>query len=198
VVQLEPRAHWLAERVVPHEPALRRWLQQKQMRGIEVDDVIQDTYALLARMESVADIRNPKAYIYQTAYSLALICLRRARLVAIQPVADIDEVVTDTVPSAEEIVALRQELSRAAAALQELPQRCREVFILRKIHGLSQREVAARMAITEGTVEKQVHKASQRLADIVGRGRKSVSRASRGQPSRREASQVSNKEIPAW
>ena len=174
----EPRAHWLTERIVPHEPALRRWLEQKQMRGIEVDDVIQDTYALLARMDSVADIRNPKAYAYQTAYSLALVCLRRARLISIHPVADIDTVAYDTVPSAEDIVSLRQELTRAAAALEALPERCREVFVLRKIHGLSQREVAAQLAITEGTVEKQVHKALQRLIDLLGRGGKSAARAS--------------------
>lgn len=148
------------------------------MRGIDVDDIIQDTYVTLVRLESVAGIRNPKAYVYQTAYSLALVCLRRARVISIQAVADFDGISAQSAPSAEELVADRQELIRVAEVLEGLPHRCREVFVLRKIHGLSQREVAAQMAITEGTVEKQVHKALQRLVELLGRGRKSVARAS--------------------
>jgi RNA polymerase sigma factor (sigma-70 family) len=179
VSQADVRARWLSTCVLPHEGALRRWLEQKRMRGVEVDDIIQDTYATLARLESVAGIRNPRAYVYQTAYSLALVCLRRARTVSIEAVADIDRVAATSAPSAEELVSGHQELSRAADVLEELPHRCREVFVLRRIHGLSQREVATQLSITEGTVEKQVHKAVQRLIALLGRGRKSAARASR-------------------
>ena len=179
VSQAELRARWLSTCVLPHEGGLRRWLEQKRMRGVDVDDIIQDTYATLARLETVAGIRNPRAYVYQTAYSLALVCLRRARTVSIEAVEDIDRVGATSAPSAEEVVAGRQELSRAAEVLDGLPHRCREVFVLRRIHGLSQREVATQLAITEGTVEKQVHKAAQRLVELLGRGRKSAARASR-------------------
>jgi RNA polymerase sigma factor (sigma-70 family) len=175
---MDHRARWLTTCVLPHERALRRWLEQKQMRGIDVDDIVQDTYATLARLESVAGIRNPKAYVYQTAYSHALVYLRRARTISIQTVADIDGVLGEGSPSAEKIVADRQELTLAAAVLDGLPHRCREVFVLRKIHGLSQREVAARLGITEGTVEKQVHKALRRLVELLGHRRKSTARAS--------------------
>ena len=178
VLLLQQRAQWLSTWVLPHEQSLRRWLEQKRMRGVDVDDVIQETYVTLSRLESVAGIRNPKAYVYQTARSLALVCLRRARVLSIQPIADIDGIVGEGIASPEQIVADRQELTRAAAALAGLPDRCREVFVLRKIHGLSQREVAAQLAITEGTVEKQVHKALQRLIDLLGRGGKSAARAS--------------------
>ena len=123
VLLLQQRAQWLSTWVLPHEQSLRRWLEQKHMRGVDVDDVIQETYVTLSRLESVAGIRNPKAYVYQTARSLALVCLRRARVLSIQPIADIDGIVGEGIASPEQIVADRQELTQAAAALAGLPDR---------------------------------------------------------------------------
>lgn len=173
------RAQWLAAAVLPHEGALRRWLEHKRMRGIDIDDVIQDTYTILVRRASITDIRNPKAYVYQIAFSLALIGLRRARALSIQAVEDIERCAgADVGPSPEQIVADREELRRMAKAIASLPLACREVFVLRKIDGLSQREVAGRLGITEGTVEKQVHKGLNRLKNLLGRGGKSTPRTS--------------------
>jgi RNA polymerase sigma factor (sigma-70 family) len=45
-----------------------------------------------------------------------------------------------------------------------LPQRCRQVFTLRKLYGLSHREIAAQLAISERTVEAQIDKAMRRCA----------------------------------
>jgi RNA polymerase sigma factor (sigma-70 family) len=173
------RALWLTNAVLPHEPALRRWLKGKQIRGIEIDDIIQETFAILVKLESVAEIRNPKAYFYQTAYSLALASLRRARVVSFKTVADMASLAgADDEPSPEQATADREELYRLAEALASLPRRCQEVFVLRKVHGFSQREVAAKLGISEGTVEKQVHKGLELLMNLLGRGGKHTSRAS--------------------
>jgi RNA polymerase sigma-70 factor (ECF subfamily) len=40
-----------------------------------------------------------------------------------------------------------------------LPRQCRRAFLLRKVYGLSQREVATRLGVTEGTIEKHIAKA---------------------------------------
>ena len=66
--------------------------------------------------------------------------------------------------SPERHLTARSELRLLQAALNLLPARCREVVELRKIEGLSQREVAARMGITEDTVERQVSKGVRALA----------------------------------
>ena len=195
VMQTDHRARWLSTCVMPHERSLRRWLEQKRMRGIDVDDIIQDTYVTLVRLESVDGIRNPKAYVYQMAYSLALVCLRRSRVISFQAVANFDEIPGQSAPSAEDLVSGHEELIRVAAVLDGLPHRCREVFVLRKIHGLSQREVAAQMAITEGTVEKQMHKALQRLVELLGRGRKSVARASSVRTATEQCTEFENKGV---
>jgi len=61
----------------------------------------------------------------------------------------------------------RAELRLLERALDALPARCREVVRLRKIDGLSQREVAAQMGIAEDTVEKQIAKGMRALADAL-------------------------------
>jgi RNA polymerase sigma-70 factor (ECF subfamily) len=55
------------------------------------------------------------------------------------------------------------------SAIGELPPRCREVVTLRKIEGLSQREVARKMGITEDTVERQVSNGIRLLRKLLYR-----------------------------
>lgn len=169
----EQRTHWLIEHVLPHERALRTWLDTRLHGGVgarlEADDVVQETWAVLASLESVRDIRSPRAYLFTVARSIILQHIRRARIVPIEAVADIDQLqMSDELQSPERRVAGHQELRRLAAQIADLPDRCREAFILRKVHGLSQREIAERMAISENTVEKHIGKALRLLIGAAG------------------------------
>jgi RNA polymerase sigma-70 factor (ECF subfamily) len=76
-------------------------------------------------------------------------------------------VIGEEIPADRELSA-RQELAQLKRALDALPPRCRQVLVLRKIEGLSQREVAMQMGITQATVEKQLAKAVRGLADALG------------------------------
>lgn len=184
----DERAVWLARNILPHEPALRRWLAGKRLRGIDLDDIIQETYAILAGLESVDAIRNAKAYMFQTAYSVILAQVRRAQIISISTIDDIGQLAAeDGAPSAETIVSDRQELQRLADAIASLPVRCREVFVLRKVHGLPQRDVATRLGVSEGTVEKQLHKGLKILVSMFGRGGNPSRQASNSASQRRSA-----------
>jgi RNA polymerase sigma-70 factor (ECF subfamily) len=80
-------------------------------------------------------------------------------------VADVDDlnVLVETIEP-ERCLLARDELTRLQTAVDALPPRCREVIVLRKFKGLSQREVAAHMGITEDTVERQVMNGVRKLA----------------------------------
>jgi RNA polymerase sigma-70 factor (ECF subfamily) len=52
-------------------------------------------------------------------------------------------------------------------AIQGLPDRCRQVFTLRKVYGYSQKEIALRMNISENTVEQHLTKAARRCAQAL-------------------------------
>lgn len=175
------RTSWLARHITPHEPALRAWLRRQVVAGMDADDVVQETYAVLAGLAGVDHIQSPRAYAFQIAQSLIRLHLRRARIVKFEPLDDVDIAVTasDT-PSPEHQVAARQELRRLEGLIQALPQRRREAFVLHKIEGLSQRDVARRMGISESVVEKHIGRALRALMDAVGRVEGKSAGASKG------------------
>jgi len=78
----------------------------------------------------------------------------------------------------EERMEFRQEVQAVSAALDQLPNVCRETLILRRVEGLSQKEVARRLNISEKTVEKHMANGVRLLIKIFGRGGKPRSNTS--------------------
>jgi RNA polymerase sigma-70 factor (ECF subfamily) len=165
----ERRAAWVASMILPHEPAVRRWLAGSKVAPEEIDDLVQEAYCKLADLPSVDGIRNPRAYFFQVVRNLLANNLRRARVVKIETVTELEalNVFTDE-PSPEHAVAARRELSEVLALIESLPSRCRTVFQLRKIHGLSQREIAARLGLTETVVENDIVKGLRLISRALG------------------------------
>ncbi|MFZ7097017.1 RNA polymerase sigma factor [Luteimonas dalianensis] len=165
------RARWLADEILPHEPALRSWLQGRAPASMEVDDVVQEAYAVLAGLDDVAHILEPRAYLFTVVRSVMLQQLRRARIVPMVAVAEVERlgILTDEVTPEESAVA-GQDLRRTGELIASLPHKCREAFVLRRVEGLPQREIAARMGISENTVEKHIGKALRLLMEAMGRG----------------------------
>ncbi len=122
---------------------------------VDVDDIVQETYAILARLESVDAIRNPRGYAMQVATSVFLQTIRRKKVVAIGSMSDLASLdAIDDVPSPEQQVSGQQELRRVQAAIGLMPPQVRKVFWLRRVEGLSQRETAHRLCLSEHTIEK--------------------------------------------
>ncbi len=175
----DDRAIWLSRHVLPHEPALRQWLSRWHIASLAIDDTVPETSAILASRESVSEIRNPKAYVFQTARSVALMHLRHAKIVSIRTVEDLDRLgsVADD-PSPEQQISDREQLHRLARALGELPEQGRRAVYLRFVEGLTQREIGRRLGISENAAQKHVVKSVEKLTKIFGRGGKDVVHAS--------------------
>jgi RNA polymerase sigma factor (sigma-70 family) len=142
--------------ILPHEADVRAWLRRTGSAPADIDDVVQETYCRLAALDSVAHIASGRAYFFRTARNISIEKIRRARIVRIDCVTEIDALnVVDDEPSPERVVAGRRELGRVQQLIEGLPERCRQIFTLRRIHGLSQREIAARLGVTENVVETQ-------------------------------------------
>ena len=77
--------------------------------------------------------------------------------------------VLDDADGIPETVARNQELELLTQAIQSLPERCRQVLTLRRLYGLSQKEIAARLGISENTVEKQMGKGIRRCTEFFAR-----------------------------
>jgi RNA polymerase sigma factor (sigma-70 family) len=176
----DERALWLSRYVLQHEPALRAWLGHRRMSGLEVDDIVQETYARLITVQSVAEIVNVKNYMFQTAHSVMMSHMRRSKVVSIQAVSDLDELgIAAHEFTPEEQVADRDELRRLAQAISALPGKIRDVFVMRRVTGLSQRDVAKQLGLSESTVEKHMSRGIYLLMNLISDGGNDTSRASR-------------------
>jgi len=151
------RADWLARHVLPHEPDLRAWLIRRGAAREDVDDVVQEVYALLAALPDVGHIREPRAYLHTAAQSVMLQAMRRARIVAIETWSEIERMdIADEAATPERIASSQQELRLVCRLIEQLPEQCREAFTLRRVEGMTQQEIATRMRLSENTVEKHI------------------------------------------
>jgi RNA polymerase sigma-70 factor (ECF subfamily) len=175
------RTQWFLRNILPHEAGLRGWLACHQPpKGLEVEDVIQEAYAILADLETVEDIRFPRAYLFQVARSVITRHVRRARVVSIHLLDDLTRLEeADDAPSPERIAIDRDQLRWLAAAIAAMPAKTQEAFVLRRVEGLSQREISKRMAISENTVEKHISRGLRFLIEWFGDGGKAPAETSK-------------------
>jgi RNA polymerase sigma-70 factor (ECF subfamily) len=152
---------------------------------LDIDDIVQETYAGMARQH--ATVREARAFMFVVARNAVIATLKQRRIVRIVAIADLDSFpLVDGQANGEQSLVGREELEMLQAALADLPERCREVLTLRKIDGLAQRDVAARLGLSESTVEKHVSAGIRRCADWFARVRASGSAADKAQPGERE------------
>ena len=149
-------ARWFAEEVQPHEPALRAWLRGRFPSLADADDLVQESYTRLLRARETGSIACARAFLFVTARNLALNQLRHLRHERPEGLAELDASgVLDESAAIPESVARAEDLQLLIHAIQSLPDRCRQIVTLRKIYGLSQKEIAEKLTISEHTVEAQ-------------------------------------------
>jgi RNA polymerase sigma factor (sigma-70 family) len=159
---------WFAEHVLPHESALRGWLRTRFPSLNDVDDLVQESYTRILHARTLAPIHSVKAFLFVTARNLAFDHFRRHQIAVLEPIAEIEKLsVLEDKPGIPETVGRQQELELLTLAIQSLPERCRQVLTLRKIYGLSQKEIAAELGISEHTVEAQVGNGMRRCAEFL-------------------------------
>ncbi len=159
---------WFLEEVLPLEGMLERYLRRNWRDADEVPDLRQEVYVRVYDSCAVTRPSSAQAFVLSTARNLLIDRVRRAQVVSIETFADI-ETMSFTIDelSPERHISGRSELRLLQVALDLLPRRCREVVELRKIEGLSQREVASQLGIAEDTVQKQVAKGIRSLAQAL-------------------------------
>lgn len=151
------RARWFLDEVQPHEPRLRLYLRRRFPLLGEIDDVVQEAYLRLWRAKAAGTLRSAQAFLFTTARHAALDIFRRRQIIRFESLTETDaSSVSEERANAAEAASRNQELEVLADALRSLPERCRRILLLRRIHGLSHKEIAQQLGIAEHTVEKQV------------------------------------------
>lgn len=167
-VPAQSLARWFAVEVKPHERSLKAYLRSVFPGFPDVDDLVQESYVRLIRAREKGRVSYAKAFLFTTARNAALDFFRRRRVVSIEGVEDVARLgVLEDAPDAGETVNRQQELALLAEAVRQLPARCRQVMTLRMLYGLSHKEIAAQLRISDQTVKAQLAKGMRRCAEYL-------------------------------
>lgn len=126
----------------------------------EIEDIVQETYVRICQIENKESISSPKSFMYKTARNLALDYQKQANVKLVDGLEDMDQVeqLLSNHQSDEmyENALTQREFAHFCEAVRQLPIQCRKVFVLKKVYGYSQREIAAQLNLSESTVEKHI------------------------------------------
>ncbi len=137
--------------------------------AVEVDDIVQEAFLRVSTQSTDAQIENPRGFLFRVARNLTFDLLRRRSVRNNYAAAQDAERSADRSRfqsrSAETVVSARQDLEVILDAVDDLPPKCREVFLMQRREGLPYAEIASRLGITESMVQKHMSKALARLYD---------------------------------
>jgi RNA polymerase sigma-70 factor (ECF subfamily) len=162
--QRELIAAWMAREIVPHERAVRGWLSRHWRQTVDAEDVIQEAYCRIAGLTSVDHIDNPGGYFQRTVRAVAIDLSRRAAVIDFTALSQTEwSTVMDNDPSADRTIEAGQELGRVRRMLAQLSETSRRVIELRRIEGLSRKETAERLGVSEIEVKNDLVRALQKV-----------------------------------
>ena len=141
------------------EPAIKRLLSRFVNRPEDVDELAQETFLRVYAVDDPGSIQSPKSYLFRVAKNLALRELTRksARLTDyLEEALNTEDQEPGQAFSLEDEIVAQQKVAQYCEAIATLPPQCRKVFLLRKVHALSYKDIAQRLNVSISAVEKQV------------------------------------------
>lgn len=158
---------WFVREVLPLEATLLQYLHHHWRDQSEVADLCQDVYVRVyerAREELPSPVRP---FVFAVARNLLIDRLRHEQVVPIEAASDVDALSIEMdEPGPDRTVMARDTLRRVMDALDRLPPRARDVVVARQLDGLSRRQIAERMGISEETVKWHLATGMNALADL--------------------------------
>ena len=158
----------LADEIAP----LVRYLRPKVASAEDADDLAQEAFLRMHKFQQSGSLQNARAFLFKTAQNLAVDQRRRERVhlrfVTSEPTVVEDDPERDdsAAPSAEREASARQELARITEAIDGMPTKVRQAFLLHRAQGMSYGQIATEMQVSVSMVEKYIVRALRLLRDI--------------------------------
>lgn len=159
---------WFKREIVPLEGSLMRFLQYNWRDETEALDFRQEIYVRVYQAAKKQIPENPKQFLFTTARNLLADRMRQARVVPLDTSTSLESVeIEGDTPGPDRIVMARDELRRVQTALEQIQPRWREAITLGRIEGLSRKEIAQRMGVSDGTVAQYLTHGICALVDLL-------------------------------
>lgn len=153
---------------VENELMIKRFLRRYSSNLHDIEDISQETITRALRAEQQKDIREPKAFLFGVAKNIARKSLDKKSNSLIDFIEDFGEkeYLSDE-PTVEAELDGRKKLLIFWEAVSNLPPQCQKVFVLKKVHGYSHKQIAKYLDISISTVEKHAAAGLLKCAEYV-------------------------------
>ena len=142
-----------------HQLALKRFISRYLHNAQDIEDVTQEAFLRAYKAEQTTEVRQPKSFLFRIAKNVAISELRsKSRQITdyIEDQSSEDVLLGEW--STEDEVMAQQNLGIHCEAVASLPPKCRRVYLMRKVYGMSHKEISERLDIATSTVEKHLLK----------------------------------------
>ncbi|MDA9919322.1 sigma-70 family RNA polymerase sigma factor [Porticoccaceae bacterium] len=133
----------------------------------DVEDIIQETYVRMCKVENKTLIKDSESFMFRTARNLALDYLKRAETRLTSGVDDVDEILLEEYDPTFGQIASDEEFGFFCAAIRELPKQSQRAFILKKVYGYSLKEIMLEMDLGQPTVESHIVSATKKCVQYM-------------------------------
>jgi RNA polymerase sigma-70 factor (ECF subfamily) len=162
--------HVLQDLATRYREVLRRYFERHRLTGADADDAVQEVFAKLARRANIVEIEKIEAYIFEIAANVMTDYFRRS----ISRRSNAHDEYDDSLHAGEDFSPERLYLGKEAVsqlikALDELPERTRNIFILARLEHLTYPEISKRLSVSVSAVEKHMVKAIAHVTRRMGR-----------------------------
>jgi RNA polymerase sigma factor (sigma-70 family) len=147
---------------------LLSFFRKRTHNAPETQDLVQQVFLRLAQSRQTGEIHNPDAYVFQTAANALRDHYRRLAVrnrFLNDSIAASDELTAEVSP--ERILLAEEDLTRLVDVLRGLPERTRDILMLRCFEGLKNAQIAQLHRISTRSVEKHVAKALAAVSQIL-------------------------------
>ena len=126
------------------------------------EDIVQESYtALWEKLQDGAQVLNRKSYLYMMVRNRCLDHIRKKTI----PTESLKPYDTYSIIEDDDAQERSQTEARIWTAIDNLPEKCREVFIMSKRDGLKYEEIAEELGLSVNTVRNQISKALKVLKE---------------------------------
>ena len=159
----QPRG--ILQAFLQHQQALRSYISRFMVSAHEIDDVSQEAFLRAYKAEQKTPIDQPKAFLFRVAKNMMLSEFSNKSRKMIDYVEDFEQAQqAQASASLEDEVVASQKIGLYCEAIAALPLRCRQVILMKKVYGMSHKEIARRLGVTVSAVEKQLIKGGKKCA----------------------------------
>jgi RNA polymerase sigma factor (sigma-70 family) len=149
---------------------LSSYFRKRTRNPAEAQDLVQQVFLRLAQYQQLNSLRDRDAYIFQTAANTLKDHYRRQAVrerLSSEPSGFFAPADSDF--PADRVLQGQEDIARLVGALRNLPERTRDILMLRCFEGLKHSEIARLHGISTRAVEKHVTKALAHLSSVLDR-----------------------------